>query len=199
MHRRHLQRFMQIASAADLPSKAPPHTPPPNVNWTGFYGGLNVGYVNSNTGLTSSASPTPDATLGVVAGVSEGLAALSTGAFPAGSRSGFIGGGQIGYNYEFHHTWLAGVEADIQGIAESSGGATVTNTVVVVGVPVTSALTANEKINHLGTVRGHLGFLATPTLLIYTTGGLAYGGVQASASLTQTGTNGFGGTGADTL
>jgi outer membrane immunogenic protein len=37
----------------------------------------------------------------------------------------------------------------------------------------------------LGTLRGRLGFLPAPTLLVYGTGGLAYGEVSASTSLTQ--------------
>ena len=36
--------FTQIASAADLPRKAPAAPPPPAINWTGFYVGGNVGY-----------------------------------------------------------------------------------------------------------------------------------------------------------
>jgi len=39
-------------------------------------------------------------------------------------------------------------------------------------------------VNWLGTVRARLGYLITPNLLVYATGGLAYGGVSASASLT---------------
>jgi outer membrane immunogenic protein len=34
----------------------------------------------------------------------------------------------------------------------------------------------------MGTVRGRLGYLVTPTILVYGTGGLAYGGVHASAT-----------------
>ena len=31
--------------------------------------------------------------------------------------SGFVGGGQIGYNYQFANSWVAGLEADFDGIA----------------------------------------------------------------------------------
>ena len=34
-------------------------------------------------------------------------------------------------------------------------------------------------------MRGRLGYLATPTLLAYATGGLAYGGVKSSANISQ--------------
>ena len=37
--------------------------------------------------------------------------------------SGVVGGGQIGYNYQFNPWLVVGVEADIQGAALSSNGA----------------------------------------------------------------------------
>ena len=155
--------------------------------------------MNSQNGLNTVATPTPDATLGVVPGVSEGLAALSTGTLAIGNASGFIGGGQFGYNQQLGN-FVAGLEADIQGIAGSSGNTgSATTTGVVVGVPVTSTQTATMGTKYLGTVRGRLGFLTTPTLLVYGTGGLAYGGVSATSSLSQTGTNGFVGNGSGTL
>ena len=44
------------------------------------------------------------------------------------NKTGFIGGGQIGYNYTPSPNWLLGLEADFQGIAgahstASTGGA----------------------------------------------------------------------------
>ncbi len=81
--------------AADMALKAPP-LPASIDDWTGWYVGGNAGTVNSRNSLSTQAMPTPDASLGVVPGVSEGLAALSTGAVPVGSASGFIGGGQVG-------------------------------------------------------------------------------------------------------
>ena len=178
-----------------MPIKAPRYVAPPPL-WSGFYAGLNAGWGNSQNSLTTVATPTPDAALGVVPGVSEGLAALSSGAIPGGSRSGFIGGGQIGYNWQLSSSFVAGIEADIQGISQSGGGGAVTTTAVVVGIPVTSTQTATLSTKYLGTVRGRLGFLVTPTWLVYATGGLAYGGADASTTLFQTVTNGFVGAGA---
>ena len=185
------------AAAADMPIKAPRYVAPPPT-WSGFYAGLNAGWVDSQNSLSTVATPTPDAALGVIPGVSEGLAALSSGSIPAGSRSGFIGGGQIGYNWQLG-SLVAGIEADIQGLSQSGGAGSVTTTAVVVGVPVTSTQTASLSTKYLGTVRGRLGLLLTPTWLVYATGGLAYGGVDASTSLVQSGTNGFVGTGAGSL
>ena len=38
----------------------------------------------------------------------------------------------------------------------------------------------SDKLDWFGTVRGRLGFLATPTFLLYGTGGLAYGRVASA-------------------
>jgi outer membrane immunogenic protein len=43
--------------------------------------------------------------------------------------------------------------------------------------------TVSSRLDYLGTVRGRLGWLATPTFLLYGTGGLAYGGVHSSTSI----------------
>jgi outer membrane immunogenic protein len=40
----------------------------------------------------------------------------------------------------------------------------------------------SSSVNWLGTVRGRLGYLLTPNLLTYGTGGLTYGGVKAGVS-----------------
>jgi outer membrane immunogenic protein len=184
------------AIAADLPLKAPP--PPPACVWCGWYAGVNGGYVNSRNGLSTAATPTPDAVLGVIAGVSQGLAALSTGSIPVGSTNGFIGGAQAGYNWQLGK-YVAGIEADIQGLSRADGSGAITNTAVVVGVPITSTQTGTMSTSYLGTLRGRLGLLVKPTWLAYVTGGLAYGGVKASDTLSQTGTNGFAGAGSGSL
>ncbi len=181
------------ASAADMPVKALPMSPP-LCAWCGFYVGLNAGYVNSQNSMRTASSPTPDATLGIAPGVSEGISALSTVGLPVGRADGFIGGAQAGYNW-VSGKFLAGVEADIQGLSNAGSSGTVVSSAVVVGVPVTSTQTGSMSTSWLGTVRGRLGLLATPRWLAYVTGGLAYGGVSASDTLAQSGTNGFAGAG----
>jgi outer membrane immunogenic protein len=185
------------AMAADLAVKAP-LPPAPVASWAGFYVGLNAGYVSTRNTVDTATTPMPDFPLGVVPGVTEGLAALAAGSISLGNRGSFIGGAQIGYNWQFGG-FLAGIETDIQGLAQSSTDLQVTTTAVVVGVPITSNQTANMRTRYLGTVRGRVGFLATPALLIYGTGGLAYGGVEGRFSLLQTGTNGFVGVGGGNL
>jgi len=87
-----LLAITQAASAADMSRpiyKAPPPVAPV-WSWTGFYIGGHLG------GAWSSESAT-------VAGFGAG------GIDP----SGFIAGGQIGYNWQFHPNWVVGVEGDI--------------------------------------------------------------------------------------
>ncbi|MGD9545726.1 MAG: outer membrane protein [Methylocystis sp.] len=174
------------ALAADLPSyKAPPPPPlPPPPLWTGFYVGLNAGgtWGNSNNIYVSSFPIFRTPGLGPVL-FSNAAALGGTGVFSSNS-GGFIGGGQVGYNWQFYNgKVLAGVEADIQGIAYSNNNRNYVSAVPVFGpFSVVSAMSARKSLDYLGTVRGRLGWLFTPTLLVYGTGGLAYGGVNLNVA-----------------
>jgi outer membrane immunogenic protein len=96
--------------------------------------------------------------------------------------SGFIGGGQIGYNYQFAPNWVAGLEADFQG-ANIKSTASATNAALdVAGGLLTVAGTGSQEIDWFGTLRGRLGWLPVDPLLVYATGGLAYGHVQTDVS-----------------
>jgi outer membrane immunogenic protein len=46
--------------------------------------------------------------------------------------------------------------------------------------------TLEQKIEWFGTVRGHIGILATPKVLFYATGGLAYGEVASNGTVATT-------------
>jgi outer membrane immunogenic protein len=48
----------------------------------------------------------------------------------------------------------------------------------------TTTISATKRLDDLGTVRGRLGFVTTPNLLIYATGGFAYGHASSSTSIT---------------
>jgi len=199
------------AFAADMAVKAPPPPPAPVYNWTGWYAGINFGggWGTSNN-ATTTVTPLVDdfaqffpgsSPSGSTAGANSGVAALN--------QSGLIGGGQFGYNWQFAPLWVLGFEADIQGAAITSDRAENTGTATErfagtsffrktsVGANSVEALLAaftnpalsasgfdsiSADVNWLGTARARLGYLVTPNLLLYATGGLAYGGVSASAS-----------------
>jgi outer membrane immunogenic protein len=180
--------FSQVAAAADLPRKAPALAPPLAIGWTGWYVGLNTGATwNGHNDINVVSSPAfnapglvPDI---MVQGAAGATAKLSNG---NGNNGGFIGGAQIGYNYQFASSWVAGIEADIQGILGSKSNLTA-NTAVQAnnGIPITTHIDASKQIDWLGTVRGRLGWRVTPSMLLYGTGGLAYGGVKSSVSISQ--------------
>ncbi len=189
-----LALFTGSAMAADLPSAKAPALVPPPPTWTGFYFGANVGGIfDASAGASISASPLFNDTTGAALGAPSyfGTASAASIANNASlSNTGVIGGGQIGYNWQFNNSFLAGLEADIQGAtlssnASASGAATEPSTGSLVST--TSSLT--KSLSYLGTVRGRLGFLATPTLLVFGSGGLAYGGMNFTAGLFQTSSN----------
>jgi outer membrane immunogenic protein len=153
--------FTQFASAADLPRKAPAYTPPPPAwNWTGFYIGVNAG---------GSIGRDPSTINGAV-----GATALVPASFTL-SPAGFIGGGQIGYNYHFATHWVVGVEGDFQGATQKdsacfgncSGNAAITSFTFL----------ESQKVKWFATARARLGYTGSPWLW-YVTGGAAWGEVH---------------------
>jgi outer membrane immunogenic protein len=169
-------------TAADLPiyTKAP--IPAATYNWTGFYLGGNIGYSWGSSDTTASLNDPGGVPPGVV------LASVN----PGFNLDGVIGGGQVGYNRQAGQ-WVFGIEADLQATGQSGGtsfgcrtGICAITTNPSPGAPVTDTL--GQKLEWLDTVRGRIGVTFTPTILGYVTGGLAYGGVNASGTVS--GTNG---------
>lgn len=164
--------------------------PPPAPIWTGFHAGLNAGGTFGNNSALNGQTWNlwQDAS-----NVDYSSAALLSGSASTSGNAGFIGGGQIGYDWQlsFHGMgFVTGVEADIQGIA-GSGGSPSRWLASPSADPenATTTLLSNQQgsanLSFLGTVRGRLGYLAMPTLLVYGTGGLAYGGLNARIQNTQ--------------
>ncbi len=179
------------ALAADLPSIKSAPVAAPTPMWTGFYAGLNTGgtWANNNTINNSTQLTFPNGT----AADYQTAADLSGPRYLSNSL-GFIGGGQIGYNWQarvMYLNFITGVEADIQGIANSSqnlnhwsftpnAGFASNN----IAYSITTNSQANSNLSWLGTVRGRFGYLVMPSLLVYGTGGLAYGDYSFSRNHT---------------
>lgn len=137
-----------------------------DVNWTGPYVGVNLGYGGGD--FNYGASGTTD-----TAGANPAVGHLRQ------SSSGVIGGGQLGYNYEMPNGFLVGVETDIA--ASDIGAKTSFSSVDSLGN--SSAGDLRSKIDYLGTVRGRLGkAMFDGRFFPYVTGGFAYGGVKSSAA-----------------
>ena len=179
------------ALAADMPRKAPVYMPPPPpvLSWNGWYVGLNAGagwLRNDGTGNTLFSN---DCVSAVPAGCPFAVGALNSGIpgnFDTGNnKAGFIGGGQIGYNWQWSPQFVWGIEADFQG-ADIKGDSNFASGDIPIGgiFPnvVTTTGEASQKLNFLGTLRGRLGWLVTPAALLYGTGGLAYGHTETDVS-----------------
>jgi outer membrane immunogenic protein len=174
----------------------------PSWTWTGFYVGVNAGY---SWGQSDTSFLLSDATTGLVRNATGSNFNLN----------GFVGGGQIGYNWQTVNRWVFGLETDFQGSGQDGdttsvcGGGTLTalNSVCLPGhigdtapfdVPAFPVLTGfSQSLDWFGTVRVRVGYTVTPTLLAYLTGGLAYG--RVSSRLAVSGVNITGDNGTNTF
>ncbi|HEX7789553.1 MAG TPA: outer membrane beta-barrel protein [Afipia sp.] len=164
------------AHAADIAARPYAKAPPLAAvsNWAGFYGGLNVGYgfndpvatfapndvVSANVFNFSNPNPAPSVPYDV---------------------KGVLGGAQVGYNWQVSPNWLIGLEADFQGSDIKGSAAT---SYALIGRP--GQVDAEQNVEWFGTLRARAGLLATDKLLVYGTGGLAYGSVHANSTLSNT-------------
>ena len=172
-----------LVVAADLPhlKDAPVVVLPQGSPWRGFYAGVNAGGVFDAANGQGPTSTFWDPSLPFGSGVSPNVAFMPTGANASGS--GALGGGQVGYNYQMGPV-LIGAEADIAVTSVSGGskqGAALYASPFSGGalVPAAPLNTAQASLPYVGTLRGRAGYLVTPTLLLHTTAGFAYDGVDA--------------------
>jgi len=156
------------------------------VNWTGFYAGANVGYGWSPSTGIDDVAYSDNGDVGTVA----------NGWFPGLRKSkgnALSGGVQAGYNHQVDG-FVFGVEADLNytGIRNKYRA---NDTYDLIPYPdatepplseynyhLRERLDATSRLEWFGSIRPRIGFTATDRLLVYTTGGLAFGGVKSSAS-----------------
>jgi outer membrane immunogenic protein len=179
------------AFAADIPVKA---RPAPVVvdtwNWNGFYLGLNGGYSWGRSRTTVDYFSLPGGAL-----IVPPPGSVTSGTF---NLNGGVFGGQVGYNW-VGSGWLFGFEADLQWSGEKGSGIFTCAAAGVAGVPGVcnpgltflpggvaggTTLTLEQHIQWFGTLRGRAGWLVTPSVLLYATGGLAYGSIKSSGTIT---------------
>jgi outer membrane immunogenic protein len=138
-------------------------------NWTGFYVGVNTG-VSLGHGAPTYNEPVL------------GSFGLPTSISGSSHLNGVIGGFQAGYSWQFNNTWVAGLETDFQGTSEKASSNFNFPYTDCESAACNLSGTLSSKILWFGTLRAQLGWLVTPTTMIYGTGGLAYGRVNVSGS-----------------
>jgi len=170
--------FAQIASAADLPRKAPAYTPPPApiFTWSGFYIGGSAGYHWAHAG-NSATTISQDPNFGYWDPVT--AAALAAAAGNTLKPAGFAGGAYAGYNWQTSSLVL-GLEGDFTGLVGTD------SRVTFFPIPFstsTAVLTGSAKDKWMATIRGRVGY-ALDRLLFYATGGVAWSNWELAHSYT---------------
>jgi outer membrane immunogenic protein len=185
------------ASAADMPLKAPALAPV--FSWTGGYIGGNIGWIRGNADYdTVCPALAPNCPLlipffafnDVIPGIGPIITFVPNpfSSLPGGSASNnsFMGGGQVGYNYQSGRV-VFGAEADLD--ATHIHTSLTRNAVNFAGFPPgffgNVAATSNFDNDWIGTVRGRLG-LAWDRMMLYGTGGIAFAGTSSSTAFTYT-------------
>jgi outer membrane immunogenic protein len=165
--------------AADMAVKAPPPPPAPVPGWTGFYGGIQFGGGWSDEAVNYSPNDPASAK------IFNGKASFSGNQPLATSyripQSSLVGGFEAGYNWQVVSNWLLGLEADFS-FSDINGQASNTSVFTTSLGGITQSTFATQDNDWYGTVRGRLGWLATPNVLLFGTGGFAYGRVAGSAN-----------------
>jgi outer membrane immunogenic protein len=171
-----------IAFAADMPIKAPLTAPAAVYNWTGWYVGVNAG-ASQGIAKTDFNNAPVDLVFAPGGVLTQTANSPNFGFSDTTSPDGFIGGGQIGYNWQYSPLIVVGLEADFQGSAERDSkylttSASIPFSVVtlgtpsVVSAPVTDVTNYTTKIEWFGTVRGRIGYVwGNGNVLSYVTGG----------------------------
>jgi outer membrane immunogenic protein len=169
------------------PTRAQTQTVPASLPWTGFYVGADLG---ANLLAPGSSRGTMAHTGRNNLGGATAVAGPTTTWFTNDHAPGnLLGGLSIGYDQRITAQIVAGLVADLNFAQISNTGSA--GSVVPVGVNATVAHTVTvavtQKTDWFATLRGRVGITPfTPNLLLYGTGGLAFGRTDNSVSVRDT-------------
>ena len=150
--------LLLIASSLSVFGGNEETTPTPrDDSWTGFYLGGKIGY-----GAISNGTGTYDW-------------------YTDKKLDSLIGGGEAGYDFQFHPHWLVGAVADFSG-ADLSKGLTADGFSAFPGQPEVH-LRREQSIDWFGTARGRVGYIFARKFLVFGTGGFAYADVENDFSV----------------
>ena len=162
--------------AADLARPLPAGPVGAPYNWTGIYIGGNVGAKWGEYTPNVAFGPSTDG------GATTAGFNFLFGTNSSTSNASFLGGGQIGFNYQVD-AWVLGIEGDFD--------ATHVRQTFIVPPTVFFPFTAGDALsfnnNWQASVRGRYGY-AWDRWMFYVTGGVAFANVQATTNLLPVGT-----------
>ncbi len=140
-----------ISTTAFAASSNAPEGVQDTFSWSGGYIGINAGYAGGNVKLTDNEDGEESQKF---------------------NSSGFIGGVQAGYNWQFNKA-IIGLETDFQ----ASG--------IKADLNIFNDTHLKNKVQWFGTLRARLGYLPTERIMVYATGGAAYGKVKTGVSYSE--------------
>lgn len=164
-----MKRVLLLAPALALGLAAGAHAQTNELSWTGFYAGVNLGGAwNTNCPTVTANSPSGPVTYG-------------NNHCPGGS---FIGGGQLGYNYQISPSWVLGLEGDVSGATSKSTNFTRT-TLGNASVPAgTYTFSGSHTPSAIGTIRARIGYaFDNNRAMVYGTGGGIFAGSSGNATI----------------
>jgi outer membrane immunogenic protein len=172
-----------FAAEKRVPAYVPPPPPPPAYTWSGCYIGGNAGssYGKSTHYTTAGSVLTP----GSAASGPLPAAAIGANITDSFDLSGFIGGGQLGCNWQWG-AWVFGIEGD-GSATNKEGQAFETALASIPGLEARAGWISQTQERWLVTVRGRLGLTNFwwfgPQTLVYVTGGGAWAKIDTSEFL----------------
>jgi outer membrane immunogenic protein len=137
-----------FAAERPVPAYAPPPPPPPAYTWSGCYVGASAGTSNGSSQHF------------------DGAGVAITNSF---DLSGFIGGGQLGCNWQFG-AWVIGIEGDGSAVNKSGQGFELARPTWI----------SETQERWFVTARGRLGMTWWDKTMLYVTGGGAWAKIDAS-------------------
>ncbi len=162
--------LISSANAADLyaPAASGPggykDAPVYAYDWSGFYVGAQLGGSWESGNVSDSSLASLDA----------------APARSSYSTNGVSGGALAGYNWQVSPKFVLGAEADFTEFDKDSTAAG--PNLFANGAPVGSGgVTWNTKLEWMSTIRARGGYLFTPDLMVFATGGLAFGDIERRA------------------
>jgi outer membrane immunogenic protein len=159
-------RSQGLPDGKDLKQVAPGPEATCDFSWTGLYVGARLGGGFSDSDFRAHGEPVGRFTINPE---HQDL-----------NADGFIGGGELGFNWQICRLFVIGAEFDFSG-SDMSDDTTASHFVPQIFVGGANVpLHASQDINWFGTLRGRVGFVPWCKFLIYGTTGFAFAGVDDS-------------------